>query len=225
MTNQISSPYALFNNEALPKTTPRKKVDVFKIASFKIEYYSTVLKLQEAIMQALRKNENKILNKNILEKINNEINMVLPYEKYFYKAYHEKPKDIFDKNKIYIYTHSSNSIDIDKYQADIILNLSARDRGENNLLGCIKINYSELMELNQKIINSNFYCLQEWRKLQNGSNEIQYKIDEIICKRNELNNYLKKYEVPSNLCIMEMVKEYPKHNEKMRIWINDNFTS
>ena len=108
MTNQISSPYVLFNNEAKPeKVKLLKTVNVEMIAEYKIEYYSRIIKLQKCVANTLAKHDGKILNKNILEKINNEINMVLPYEKYRYMAYHQKPKDRYERNKIYIYCYET----------------------------------------------------------------------------------------------------------------------
>ena len=51
MTNQISSPYALFNNEAILKTVKcLKTVNVEMIAEYKIEYYSRIIKLQKCIV-------------------------------------------------------------------------------------------------------------------------------------------------------------------------------
>ena len=59
------------------------------ISSYHVEFYKVIIELQKSIINTLHKNNNKILNKNILEKINNDINKVLPYEKYGIRAYHK----------------------------------------------------------------------------------------------------------------------------------------
>ena len=111
MTNQISSPYADFIQEQ-KKQKYLKKIDAYMISEYTIEFYDRILKLQKSILTTLKENNKKILNKNILEKINNDINKVLPYEKYGIRAYHKKPNDIFDKNKIYCYSHKINDFNI-----------------------------------------------------------------------------------------------------------------
>ena len=72
MSNPISSPYADFIQEQ-KKQKYLKKIDVFMISSYKIEYYSRIIRLQNCVLRTLCKNDGKILNKNILEKINNEV--------------------------------------------------------------------------------------------------------------------------------------------------------
>ena len=114
MSNPISSPYADFIQEQ-KKQKYLKNIDVLMISSYHVEYYKIIIELQKSIINTLHKNNNKILNKNILEKINDDINKVLPYEKYGIRAYHKKPNDIFDKNKIYCYSHKSKDFNIDEY--------------------------------------------------------------------------------------------------------------
>ena len=78
---------------------------IYFIDIFKIEFYERIIKLQKSIINTLEKNKGKILNKNILEKINQDINLVLPYDDFGLMAYHQKPEDRTDKNRIYFYSH------------------------------------------------------------------------------------------------------------------------
>ena len=227
MTNQISSPYALFNNEALPKVKKLlKTVDVEMIAEYKIEYYSRVIKLRKCVFNTLAKHNGKILNRNILEKINNEINLALPYEKYHYKAYHQKPKDIYDKNKIYIYCHGSNDFDIDKYKADIILSESAKDRNSEKLLGCQKIDYQVIHNLNMGSFVGNIEDLDMWKHIKLSYYDIQYRVDQINTLKKELDSFIKLFDkskndyIHTNTSLMNLIKDNPGHNNKMIKWLN-----
>ena len=138
MSNPISSPYADFIQEQ-KKQKYLKKIDAYMISEYTIEFYDRILKLQKSILTTLKENNKKILNKNILEKINNDINKVLPYEKYGYYAYHKKPNDIYEKNKIYIFSHRCKDFDINEYTADIIISKSAKDRKSEKILKSEKI--------------------------------------------------------------------------------------
>ena len=133
MSNPISSPYADFIQEQ-KKQKYLKNIDVLMISSYHVKYYEIIIELQKSIINTLNKNNNKILNKNILEKINNDINKVLPYEEYGIRAYHKKPNGIFEKNKIYVYTHKSNNFNIDEYTCDVIISESAKERKTETLL-------------------------------------------------------------------------------------------
>ena len=224
MSTSISSPYALFNNEAKPKLRLLKKIDVFMISSYKIEQYSRIIRLQNCIMNTLCKSNNKILNKNILEKINNEINLALPYQDYRYKAYHKKPEDILGKNKIYVYSHGNNDFEINEFVSDIIISESAKDRNSEKILACEKIDYQIIHNLNIDYISSNIKQLEKWQKIQSKSYEIQYKIDKINSLRNELDESLKSFDtsdgfIHTNFSVMECVKDTPQHNNRMRDWL------
>ena len=81
MSNPISSPYADFIQEQ-KKQKYLKKIDVKMIASYHIAYYETIIKLRKSTINTLEKNKGKILNKNILEKINEDIKKVLPYDEF-----------------------------------------------------------------------------------------------------------------------------------------------
>ena len=222
MSNPISSPYADFIQEQ-KKQKYLKKIDVFMISSYKIEYYSRIIRLQNCILRTLCKNDGKILNKNILEKINNEINLVLPYKEYYHHAYHRKPNDIYDKNRIYFFTHCKNDFEINEYVADIIISESAKHRKSDKLLKAEKINYKVIHELNLDVVNSNIQNLDKWKKIQSRSYEIQYQIDEVNSLRNKLDEKLKSFEsedyLYSNYSIMECINEHPKHSNSMCSWI------
>ena len=226
MTNQTSSPYALFNNEAKPKTLKLlKTVNVEMIAEYKIEYYSRIIKLQKCVANTLAKHDGKILNKNILEKINNEINMVLPYEKYRYMAYHQKPKDRYERNKIYIYCHGSNDFEIDKYIADIILSESAKDRNSDKLLGCQKIDYQVIHNLNVRSIAGNIENLDMWEHIKGSSYDVQYRVDQINTLKKELDSFVKLFDksesdyIHTNYSLMNLIKDNPGHNNNMISWL------
>ena len=75
MSNPISSPYADFIQEQ-KKQKYLKKIDAYMISEYNIEFYERILKLQKSILNTLQNNNKKILNKNILEKINEDINKV-----------------------------------------------------------------------------------------------------------------------------------------------------
>ena len=226
MTNQTSSPYALFNNEAKPKTLKLlKTVNVEMIAEYKIEYYSRIIKLQKCIANTLAKHDGKILNKNILENVNNEINLVLPYGKYYYKAYHQKPKDRFERNKIYIYCHGSNDFDINEFVADIILSESAKDRNSDKLLGCQKIDYQVIHNLNVRSIAANIQNLDMWEHIKASSYDIQYRVDQINTLKKELDSFVKLFDkseddyIHTNYSLMNLIKDNPEHKYEMIIWL------
>ena len=222
MSNPISSPYADFIQEQ-KKQKYLKKIDVFMISSYKIEYYSRIIRLQNCVLRTLCKNDGKILNKNILEKINEDIRKVLPYEDYGLTAYHLKPIDETEENRIYFFTHGNNAFEINEYVSDIIISESAKNRKSDKLLKAEKINYKVIHELNIDIVNRNINDLEKWRKIQSNSYEIQYQIDEINSLRNKLDEKLKSFERDeckfSNNSILECIKEYPKHNDSMRNWL------
>ena len=226
MTNQISSPYALFNNEAKPKTIKcLKTVNVEMIAEYKIEYYSRIIKLQNAVANTLEKYDGKILNKNILEKINNEINLVLPFEKYHYRAYHQKPKDRHERNKIYIYCHGSNDFDINEFVADIILSESAKDRNSDKLLGCQKIDYQVIYNLNVRSHAGNVQNRDMWQHIKASSYDVQYRVDQINTLKKEFDSFVKLFDkseddfIHTNYSLMNLIKDNPGHNDKMINWL------
>ncbi len=163
MSNPISSPYADFIQEQKNKNI-LKNIDVLMVSSYHVKFYEIIIEIQKSIINTLHKNNNKILNKNILEKINNDINKVLPYEKYGIRAYHKKPNDIFDKNKIYVYSHKSNNFNIDEYTADVIISESAKERKTETLLKSEKINYDIIHNLNVRSFASNIQELEKWKK-------------------------------------------------------------
>ena len=197
MSNPISSPYADFIQEQ-KKQKYLKKIDVSMIASYHIAYYETIIKLRKSTINTLENNKGKILNKNILEKINEDIRKVLPYEEYHHYAYQKKPNDIYDKNRIYFFTHGKNDFDINDYVADIIISESAKNRKSEKLLKAEKINYKVIHELNIDIVNRNINDLEKWRKIQSNSYEIQYQIDEVNSLRNKLDQKLKSFEEKEN---------------------------
>ena len=189
MTNQISSPYADYIQEQ-KKQKYLKNMDVLMVSSYHVKYYEIIIELQKSIINTLHKNNNKILNKNILEKINDDINKVLPYEKYGFRAYHKKPNDIYEKNKIYIYTHKSNDFRIDEFISDVIISESAKERKTETLLKSEKINYDIIHNLNVRMFSSNIQELEKWKKIKSSSYDIQYRIDQINNLKKELDNFV-----------------------------------
>ena len=224
MSNPISSPYADFIQEQ-KKQKYLKNIDVLMISSYHVEFYNTIIELQKSIINTLHKNNNKILNKNILEKINNDINKVLPYEKYGIRAYHKKPSDIFDKNKIYVYSHKSNDFNIDEYTSDVIISESAKERKTETLLKSEKINYDVIHNLNVRCFSSNIQELKKWEKIKASSYDIQYRVDQINSLKKELDNFVKLFDESegykhTNYSIMELIKDTPKHSNKMKSWLS-----
>ena len=223
MSNPISSPYADFIQEQ-KKQKYLKNIDVLMISSYHVKYYEIIIELQKSIINTLNKNNNKILNKNILEKINNDINKVLPYEKYGVKAYHKKPDNIWDKNKIYCYSHKSNDFNIDEYTSDIIISESAKERKTETLLKSEKINYDVIHNLNVRSFASNIQELKKWEKIKASSYDIQYRIDQINNLKKELDNFVKLFDESegykhTNYSIMELIKDSPKHSDNMKSWL------
>mgnify|MGYP003112736526 FL=1 len=223
MLNQISSPYADYIQEQ-KKQKYLKNIDVLMVSSYHVEFYKVIIELQKSIINTLHKNNNKILNKNILEKINDDINKVLPYEKYGIRAYHKKPSDIFDKNKIYCYSHKSNNFNIDEYTSDIIISESAKERKTETLLKSEKINYDIIHNLNVRCFASNIQELKKWEKIKSSSYDIQYRIDKINSLKKELDSFVKLFDESegykhSNYSIMELIKDNPKHSDNMRSWL------
>ena len=225
MSNPISSPYADFIQEQ-KKQKYLKNIDVLMISSYHVKYYEILIELQKSIINTLHKNNNKILNKNILEKINNDINKVLPYEKYGIRAYHKKPSDIFDKNKIYVYSHKSNNFNIDEYTCDVIISESAKERKTEKLLKSEKINYDIIHNLNVRSFARNIQELEKWEKIKLSSYDIQYRVDQINSLKKELDNFVKLFDESegykhTNYSIMELIKDHPKYSDNMRSWLRN----
>ena len=229
MSNPISSPYADFIQEQ-KKQKYLKNIDVLMVSSYHVEFYKVIIELQKSIINTLHKNNNKILNKNTLKKINDDINKVLPYEKYGIRAYHKKPSDIFDKNKIYVYSHKSNNFNIDEYTCDVIISESAKERKTETLLKSEKINYDVIHNLNVRCFSSNIQELKKWEKIKASSYDIQYRVDQINSLKKELDNFVKLFDESegykhSNYSVMELIKDTPRFSENMYSWLRkqDNF--
>ena len=223
MTNLISSPYADYIQEQ-KKQKYLKKIDVLMVSSYHVKYYEIIIELQKSIINTLSENNNKILNKNILEKINNNIDKVLPYEKYGFKAYHKKPDSIFDKNKIYVYTHKSNDFKIDEFISDVIISESAKERKTETLLKSEKINYDIIHNLNVRTFASNIQELEKWEKIKASSYDIQYRVDQINNLKKELDDFVKLFDDSegfkhTNYSVMELIKDHPKYSDNMRNWL------
>jgi len=224
MSNVISSPYADFIQEQ-KKQKYLKKVDVKMIASYHIKYYETIIKLRKSTINTLEKNKGKILNKNILEKINEDIKKVLPYEDFGLVAYHQKPEDKTEENRIYFYCHHQNNyFDIDKFVCDVIISESAKDRKSEKILKSEKINYQVIHNLNVRRFADNIKELEKWQKIKASSYDIQYRIDKINSFKNELDSFIKLFDDSEgykheNFSIMELIKNNPKHSNKMITWL------
>ena len=224
MTNQISSPYADYIQEQ-KKQKYLKKIDVSMIASYHIAYYETIIKLRKSTINTLEKNKGKILNKNILEKINEDIRKVLPYEDFGLMAYHQKPESKTEENKIYFYCHhQDNYFDIDKSVCDVIISESAKDRKSEKILKSEKINYDVIHNLNVRRFAGNIQELEKWEKIKASSYDIQYRIDQINNLKNELDSFVKLFDDSEgykheNISIKELIKDTPKHSNKMRSWL------
>ena len=223
MINQISSPFADYIQEE-KKQKYLKKIDVSMIASYHIAYYETIIKLRKSTMNTLSKNKGKILNKNILERINNNINLVLPYDEFGIVAYHQKPESKTDRNRIYFYCHKNNYFNIDKFVCDVIISESAKDRNSETLLKSEKINYQVIHNLNVRRFSDNIEELEKWKKIKASSYDIQYRIDQINHLKNELDSFVKLFDNSegykhSNNTILELIQDSPKHSNKMRLWL------
>ena len=224
MTNQISSPYADFIQEQ-KKQKYLKKIDAYMISEYNIKFYDRILKLQKSILTTLKENNKKILNKNILEKINNDIDKVLPYSEYGYFAYHKKPNDIYEQNKIYIYSHKCKDFDINEYTADIIISKSAKDRKSEKILKSEKIDYDSIYYLNCNSFASNIGEKEKWKKIKSNSYDIQYRVDQINNLKKELDDFVKLFDNSkgykhTNYSIMRLIKDNPDHSNKMISWLN-----
>ena len=225
MINQISSPFADYIQEQ-KKQKYLKKIDVSMIASYHIAYYETIIKLRKSTMNTLSKNKGKILNKNILEKINQDINLILPYDEFGLVAYHQKPESKTDENRIYFYSHKKeiNYFNIDRFVCDVIISESAKDRNSETLLKSEKINYQVIHNLNVRRFSDNIEELEKWKKIKASSYDIQYRIDQINHLKNELDSFVKLFDNSegykhSNNTILELIQDSPKHSNKMRLWL------
>ena len=223
MTNQISSPYADFIQEQ-KKQKYLKNIDVLMISTYHVKYYEIIIEIQKSIINTLHKNNNKILNKNILEKINNDIDKVLPYSKYGIRAYHKKPGDIFDKNKIYVYSHKSNNFNIDEYTSDVIISKSAKERNSDTLLKSEKIDYDNIYYLNNSSFAGNIQELNKWEKIKSSSYDIQYRVDQINKLKKELDDFVKLFDESegykhTNYSVMELIKDHPKYSDNMKSYL------
>tara|TARA_B100000212_G_scaffold68_1_gene60 strand:+ start:1372 stop:2103 length:732 start_codon:yes stop_codon:yes gene_type:complete len=225
MINQISSPFADYIQEQ-KKQKYLKKIDVSMIASYHIAYYETIIKLRKSTINTLSKNKGKILNKNILEKINQDINLILPYDEFGLVAYHQKPESKTDENRIYFYSHKKeiNYFNIDRFVCDVIISESAKDRNSETLLKSEKINYQVIHNLNVRRFSDNIEELEKWKKIKASSYDIQYRIDQINHLKNELDSFVKLFDNSegykhSNNTILELIQDSPKHSNKMRLWL------
>ena len=224
MSNPISSPYADFIQEQ-KKQKYLKKIDAYMISEYTIEFYDRILKLQKSILNTLHKNNKKILNKNILEKINQDIRKVLPYEDFGLMAYHQKPTDKTEENRIYFYCHKENYFDIDKFVCDVIISESAKDRNSEKILKSEKIDYQVIHNLNVRRFADNIQELEKWKKIKASSYDIQYRIDQINNLKNELESFIKLFDESDgykhkNYSIIELIQDNPKHSNKMRSWLS-----
>jgi len=225
MINQISSPFADYIQEQ-KKQKYLKKIDVSMIASYRIAYYETIIKLRKSTINTLAKNKGKILNKNIIEKINQDINFVLPYDNFGIVAYHQKPESKTDENRIYFYCHKNNYFNIDKFVCDVIISESAKDRNSETLLKSEKINYQVIHNLNVRRFSDNIEELEKWKKIKASSYDIQYRVDQINHLKNELDSFIKLFDNSegykhSNNTILELIQDSPKHSNKMRLWLTN----
>ena len=194
MTTQISSPFADYIQEQ-KKQKYLKKIDVSMIASYHIAYYETIIKLRKSTMNTLSKNKSKILNKNILEKINKDINLVLPYDDFGIVAYHQKPESKTEENRIYFYCHHQNNyFNIDRFVCDVIISESAKNRKSEKILKSEKIDYQVIHNLNFRRFADNIEELEKWKKIKASSYDIQYRIDQINHLKNELDSFLKLFD-------------------------------
>ena len=223
MSNLISSPYADYIQEQ-KKQKYLKKIDVSMIASYHIAYYETIIKLRKSTINTLEKNKGKILNKNILEKINEDIKKVLPYDDFGLTAYHLKPEDKTEENRIYFYCHKENYFDIDKFVCDVIISESAKDRNSVTLLKSEKIDYQVIHNLNVRRFTDNIQELEKWEHIKLSSYDIQYRVDQINKLKNELESFIKLFDKSEgykheNYSVMELIKDSPKHSDKMRNWL------
>ena len=225
MSNPISSPYADFIQEQ-KKQKYLKKIDVSMIASYHIAYYETIIKLRKSTINTLANNKGKILNKNILEQINEDIKKVLPYEDFGLMAYHQKPTDKTEENRIYFYCHhQDNFFNIDKFVCDVIISESAKNRNSEKILKSEKIDYQVIHNLNVRRFAGNIQELEKWKKIKSSSYDIQYRIDQINNLKNELDSFIKLFDDSEgykheNYSIMELIKDNPKHSNKMRSWLS-----
>ena len=225
MTNQISSPFADYIQEQ-KKQKYLKKIDVSMIASYHIAYYETIIKLRKSTINTLSKNKGKILNKNILEKINEDIKKVLPYDNFGLVAYHQKPESKTEENRIYFYCHKNNYFNIDRFVCDVIISESAKDRNSETLLKSEKINYQVIHNLNVRRFADNIEELEKWKHIKASSYDIQYRVDQINHLKNELDSFTKLFDkgkgfIHSNYRIMELIQDNPKHSNKMRSWLSN----
>lgn len=225
MINQISSPFADYIQEQ-KKQKYLKKIDVSMIASYHIAYYETIIKLTKSTLNTLSENKGKILNKNILEKINQDIKKVLPYDDFGLVAYHQKPESKTDENRIYFYCHKNNYFNIDRFVCDVIISKSAKVRNSETLLKSEKIDYDSIYYLNCDSFVGNIEELEKWKHIKLSSYDIQYRVDQINSLKNELDSFIKLFDkgegfIHNNYRIMELIQDKPKHSDKMRLWLNN----
>ena len=225
MSNLISSPYADYIQEQ-KKQKYLKKIDVSMIASYHIAYYETIKKLRKSAIKTLANNKGKILNKNILEKINQDIKKVLPYDEFGLVAYHQKPTDETEENRIYFYCHhQDNFFNIDKFVCDVIISESAKNRNSEKILKSEKIDYQVIHNLNVRRFAGNIQELEKWKKIKSSSYDIQYRIDQINNLKNELESFIKLFDESDgykhkNYSIIELIQDNPKHSNKMGSWLS-----
>ena len=227
MINQISNSLADIIQEQR-KQKYLKKIDVSMIASYHIAYYETIIKLRKSTINTLAANKGKILNKNILEKINQDINLVLPYDDYGIVAYHQKPESKTDENRIYFYSHKKeiNYFNIDRFVCDVIISESAKDRNSEILLKSEKIDYDNIYYLNSSSFAGNIEELEKWKHIKLSSYDIQYRVDQINHLKNELDSFVKLFDKSggykhSNNTVLELIQDSPKHSDKMRSWLTN----
>jgi len=227
MINQISNSLADIIQEQ-KKQKYLKKINVSMIASYHIAYYETIIKLRKSTINTLATNKGKILNKNILKKINEDIKKVLPYDDFGIVAYHQKPESKTDENRIYFYSHKKeiNYFNIDRFVCDVIISESAKDRNSEILLKSEKIDYDNIYYLNSSSFAGNIEELEKWKHIKLSSYDIQYRVDQINHLKNELDSFVKLFDKSggykhSNNTVLELIQDSPKHSDKMRSWLTN----
>ena len=79
--------------------------------------------------------------------------------------------------------------------------------------------------MNVRRFASNVQELEKWEKIKSSSYDIQYRIDQINNLKNELDSFIKLFDNSKgykheNYSIMELIKDNPKHSNKMRSWLS-----
>ena len=92
-------------------------------------------------------------------------------------------------------------------------------------MGCQKIDYQVIHNLNVRSIAGNIENLDMWEHIKGSSYDVQYRVDQINTLKKELDSFVKLFDksesdyIHTNYSLMNLIKDNPGHNNNMISWL------